>query len=219
MVVLEFPPVEYADEESGLLALGGDLEVETLLLAYSKGIFPWPLFPNGELAWFAPSERALLFLKNFHVSRSLEKKRRLSSYSFRIDTAFERVVRACAEGKTRKGPKGTWITQEIVAAYIALHKAGFSHSVECFSGEELVGGLYGVSIGGMFAGESMFFLEPDASKLALCYLVDHLRERGAEWIDCQQQTSLLSQFGAVEIPRGEFEGLLVDAIRTKVTLF
>lgn len=218
MAIIEFPPVELADD-SGLLAVGGDLEVESLLLAYRSGIFPWPIVDEDLLTWFAPKRRAILFLENFHISRSLEKKIRKEPCSFRIDTSFECVIRACARSANRREGQGTWITEKIIEAYIALHRAGWCHSIECYCDERLTGGLYGVAVGKMFAGESMFYLETDASKLTLVFLVDYLRERGVRWVDCQQMTPLLRHFGAVEVDRSVFMELLRDAVNQDVKLF
>lgn len=217
MVIRAFPPLDTADS-TGLLCVGGDLDVDSLLLAYKSGIFPWPI--EGELlAWFTPPERAILWLDDFHISRSLSKDLKKSSFHCTIDKCFPEVVRACRESKTRKGGGGTWIMPEMIAAYERLHKAGFAHSVECWEGANLVGGLYGVSIGGMFAGESMFFQKPNASKMALAHLVSHLKEKGCEWIDCQVQNRHLKSLGAVEISRAQYMKLLDKAIKRRTKLF
>ncbi len=218
MVIQSFPPVETADE-IGLVAVGGDLEVESLLLAYRSGIFPWPVSDASTLTWFAPPERAVLLFDQFHVPRRLQRAQRSSAYRFAIDEAFEEVISACALSDNRKGQEGTWITGEMVEAYVRLHKAGYCHSVECYDGERLVGGLYGVAIGGMFAGESMFYREPNASKFSFCFLVEHLRAQGVTWLDCQQLTPLLHQFGATTLPRVQFMGLLEEAIKQEISLF
>lgn len=217
MVIKAFPPIEIADS-TGLLCVGGDLDVESLLLAYRSGIFPWPI--EGELlAWFSPPERAILRLDEFHISRSLEKELKKSSFHCTIDQAFADVVRGCRESKTRKGGGGTWIMPEMIHAYEKLHEAGFAHSIECWDGKTLVGGLYGVSIGAMFAGESMFFKKPNASKMALAHLVAHLKSKGGRWIDCQVQNRHLKSLGAVELPRQEYMKLLKSAINSKKKLF
>lgn len=213
MVIEAFPSVEDADEY-GLLAMGGDLEVESLLLAYRSGIFPWPVFDKRVITWFAPPERTVLFLKDFKIPKSVQKLRAANKFSFAIDKNCPEVIRRCAASKTRR-EKGSWITSRMIEGYINLHHAGYCHSVECYEGDELVGGLYGVSIGGTFAGESMFYDRSGASKLSLCYLVEHLQERGATWIDCQQMTPLLASFGAVEISRDEFMQLLPTALGNK----
>lgn len=219
MAIVEFPALKWANED-GLLAVGGDLEVESLLLAYRSGIFPWPIFDSNLITWFSPKKRAVLFLKDFHISRSLRAVRRRSSCSFAIDKDFAQVINECAKLDNRDKELGTWITPSIIDAYIALHSAGYAHSIECYEGEVLlVGGLYGVSIGSMFAGESMFFRRSGASKLSFCFLVDYLLEKGVEWIDCQQMTPLLKSFGAVEIDRDVFVDLLNDAANRQMELF
>ncbi len=217
MVIARFPPVDLADEY-GILGVGGDVEVETLLNAYRSGIFLWPV-KEGQLVWFAPPNRAILRLKDFIPSASLVKERKRSGYSFRINTAFEEVVAACAEWRNRKGQKGTWITADVIKGYTALHYAGHCHSVECYYKDLLVGGLYGVSIGHMFAGESMFHRRPNASKLALWFLIDYLKERGIEWIDCQNMTDFLKQLGAIEISRDEFMKMLKESLSNQMMLF
>ena len=218
MVVTAFPPLESADEY-GLLAVGGDLEVQSLLLAYRSGVFPWPLIGVEDLTWFSPPERTLLFLNECHISRSLIRKFKKTEYRFEIDRDVPRIIQACASAKNRSQGTGTWITKRMVDAYVHLHEAGYCHSVECYAEDRLVGGLYGVSIGGMFAGESMFHNEANGSKFALWYLVSYLKSQGVEWIDCQQMTPLLQSFGARNVPRAEFVRLLSAAIARPVELF
>jgi len=218
MVVIKFPPVEEANDY-GLVAVGGDLDVSSLLLAYQSGIFPWPMFGERYLTWFSPAERALLFLNEFIVPRSLRKALKRGNYSFRINSNFSSVINQCAELVNRPGQDGTWITPSIVEAYIQLHSAGYAHSIECYREEQLVGGLYGVSIGGMFAGESMFYREANASKLTLWFLVEYLRAHGVLWIDCQFRTPLFESFGARDVAREEFLELLKEALSAKVRLF
>ncbi|RMG45150.1 MAG: leucyl/phenylalanyl-tRNA--protein transferase [Candidatus Dadabacteria bacterium] len=217
MVIKSFPPHELADEY-GLLAVGGDCEVDSLLLAYRNGIFPWPVY-DDILTWFSPPKRAVLFFKDLHIPRSLKKLRKKNLFTFAIDRNFNEVINQCATSPNRGDQSGTWITKQIIEGYIELHKAGYAHSIECYSEDKLVGGLYGVSIGAMFAGESMFYTEPNASKLALLYLIDYLRNQQVDWIDCQVMTPLLKQFGAIEIPRAEFLTLLNDAIARNVQPF
>lgn len=202
MTIIRFPPHDSADP-SGLLALGGDLEVPSLLLAYSNGIFPWP-FDEKILAWFSPPRRAVLFLNKVHVSRSLKKLQRKSPFTFKIDQNFREVITRCATSSTRRDQRGTWITRGIQRAYCELHEAGYAHSFECYEKEKLVGGLYGVSVGRTFAGESMFYTSPNASKLTLLFLCDFLREHSVEWIDCQVMTPLFHSFGAEEVERELF---------------
>lgn len=217
MTIAAFPDVEYADQH-GLLAIGGDLEVDSLLLAYRSGIFPWPL-DEDTLAWFAPPKRAVLFFDKLHTSRSLEREQRRGKFGFAVNRNFEGVIKACAETKNRKKQQGTWITKDIIRAYSALHAAGYAHSVEAYREGELVGGIYGVSIGAMFAGESMFYREPNASKLALLHLCELLKTRGATWMDCQVMTPHLLHFGAEEISRRKFTKLLDTAIQKNISLF
>lgn len=210
MTILEFPPHESADDD-GFLAVGGDLEIDSLLLAYRSGIFPWP-FDERTLAWFSPPERAVLFFSEFHISHSLKKARRKSACRFTINEAFDQVILHCAELKNRKRQRGTWITPSMISAYKEMHRQGYAHSFECWDGPELVGGIYGVSIGSAFAGESMFYRQDNASKLALWFLVEELGKRGIEWMDCQVLNPLTESVGAREIPRGEFLKLLESAV-------
>jgi leucyl/phenylalanyl-tRNA--protein transferase len=197
-----FPPVEAALEEPrGLLCAGADLSVARLLDAYRHGIFPW--YSGGEpILWWSPDPRMVLFCDELKVSRSLAKNIRNKGFEVRIDFAFAKVIKACAG--PRKGESGTWLSKDMQAAYLALHRSGHAHSVETWRDGRLVGGLYGVSIGRMFYGESMFSTETDASKVALVGLVEDLRRRAMPLIDCQQRTPLLASLGAREIPRREF---------------
>lgn len=202
---------------SDVIALGADLEVETLLDAYRHGIFPWP-HDELPLPWFSPRRRAVIFLDELHVPRSLRKAQKSSALRFTIDQSFDDVIDGCSKAY-RPDQDGTWIAPEIVAAYRALHRAGAAHSVEAWNGDRVVGGLYGVDSGGIFTGESMFYTEPNASKLALLYLADHLRERGASLIDCQVMTPHMEALGARLIPRSRFLDLLEDAQGRGVKLF
>jgi leucyl/phenylalanyl-tRNA--protein transferase len=197
-----FPPVESAlREPNGLLCAGADLSVERLLAAYRGGIFPW--YSGREpILWWSPDPRMVLFCDELKVSRSLAKNARNKGYEARIDFAFSRVIKACAG--PRKGESGTWLGKDMLAAYIALHRAGHAHSFETWRDGELVGGLYGVAIGRMFFGESMFSRATDASKVALVALAQELRARGFPLVDCQQRTPLLASLGAREIPRRQF---------------
>ena len=197
-----FPPVEDAlKEPNGLLCAGADLSVKRLLAAYANGIFPW--YSGGEpILWWSPDPRMVLFCDELKVSRSLAKNVRNKGFETRIDSAFAKVIKACAE--PRKGEPGTWISADMQAAYMALHRAGHAHSFETWRDGRLVGGLYGVAIGRAFFGESMFSRETDASKVALVALVGELRERGCPMIDCQQRTPLLASLGGREIPRRQF---------------
>jgi leucyl/phenylalanyl-tRNA--protein transferase len=210
-----FPDPRYAP--SDVVAVGDDLRVETLREAYRKGIFPWP-HEGLPLPWFSPRRRTVLFLDQIHVGRSLAKARKHSTLTFSIDRDFRAVIGACAEAE-RPEQDGTWIEPAIVRAYTRLHDAGDAHSVEVWDGEQLAGGLYGVDAGGIFTGESMFHVAPNASKLALLFLVDHLRERGATWLDCQVMTEHMRVLGAREIARARFLDMLAAAQATGLKLF
>jgi leucyl/phenylalanyl-tRNA--protein transferase len=206
MPVLEFPDPNSASDE-GIVALGGDLHPDTLRLAYGQGIFPWPI-RGLPLAWFSPARRAVLEFDRLHIPRSLERQRRRLPFTFTIDQAFAEVITACAR-TPRPGQDDTWITPAMRQAYVRFHRLGHAHSVEAWApgtegGRRLVGGAYGVDCGGAFAAESMFYAEPYASKLALLHLFEHLRARGAEWIDIQVLTPHMQALGAREIDREEF---------------
>ncbi len=197
----DFPDPRKAPRR-GPMAMGGDLSVERLLDAYTRGIFPW--FSEDEpILWWCPDPRFVLYPGQAHLSHSLERERRKACWEVRADTAFAEVIQACAVQK-RHLQDGTWITPEMVTAYTELHEAGFAHSVECWREGELVGGLYGISLGGVFFGESMFHTRDNASKVAFAALVDWLRAKDFDLIDCQQKTRHLGSFGAREIPRREF---------------
>jgi leucyl/phenylalanyl-tRNA---protein transferase len=193
-----FPPVSKAlKDPNGLLAAGGDLSLERLLAAYRHGIFPW--FSRGEpILWWSPDPRMVLHTAELKVSRSLAKSLRNKGYRVTVDSAFRDVLGGCASRKE------TWLGKEMQAAYLALHQAGFAHSVETWRADDLVGGLYGVAVGRMFYGESMFSMATDASKVALVTLVRQLVVRGFPLIDCQMKTPLLSSLGAREMPRAAF---------------
>ncbi len=189
-------------EEDGLIAVGGDLSVERLLTAYASGVFPW--FTKGRTPyWFSPDPRLVLRPEALHVPRSLARTLRRGAFRFTADQAFERVIAACAATR-RPGQRGTWISRAIVEGYTALHRAGFAHSFEAWEGEALVGGLYGVSLGAAFFGESMFAERPDASKAAFATAVEALRRRGFRLVDCQVTTEHLLRFGAEEWPRDRY---------------
>jgi leucyl/phenylalanyl-tRNA--protein transferase len=210
-------PTVGAVHEDDIVAVGGDLEPETLLRAYRHGIFPWPV-EGLPMLWFCPLERAILEFADLHVARSLARARRRSSLRLTFDAAFRRVIGACAR-TPRPGQDGTWITREIVAAYVRLHRLGLAHSVEAWRGGRLVGGLYGVDVDGAFAAESMFHTEPDASKLALLHLIDHLRGRGLDWIDVQIVTPHLARLGARAIGRAAFLERLAATRARRLRLF
>ncbi len=205
---LVFPPPQLAEE--GLLAVGGDLSSERLLLAYAMGIFPW--YEEGQpILWHSPDPRMVLRADELHVPHSLERTLRRRTYRVTFDAAFDRVVQACARAP-RPGQQGTWITREMRAAYRRLHREGCAHSAEAWVGDRLAGGLYGVSLGGAFFGESMFARRPDASKAAFVTLLRQLRPRGIGLIDCQVTTEHLSRFGAREWPRELFLQALAQAL-------
>jgi leucyl/phenylalanyl-tRNA--protein transferase len=206
---LAFPPAEEA-HESGLLAVGGDLGAERLLLAYASGIFPW-YEAGGPILWHSPDPRFALRPGELHVPRSLAKSLRKPRFEIRLDTAFARVIRACA-GARGPGRTGTWITPEMIEAYEALHALGFAHSAEAWQEGELVGGLYGVSLGAAFFGESMFALRADASKAAFVTLVRQLERWSFRLIDCQVETDHLVRFGATGWPRAQFLAELERAL-------
>ncbi len=188
--------------EDGILAVGGDLSPARLTEAYRRGIFPW--YSEGlPILWHCPDPRFVLVPDKLHVPKSLEKQVRRGTYEFRLDTAFDQVIDACARTR-RPGQRGTWITREMRAAYLKLHSLGLAHSAESWAGGVLQGGLYGVSLGGVFYGESMFARAPDASKVAFVTLVRHLVGHGIELIDCQQETEHLARFGAEPWDRPRF---------------
>jgi leucyl/phenylalanyl-tRNA--protein transferase len=205
---LLFPPPELA--EDGLLAIGGDLSTERLLLAYAMGIFPW--YDEGQpILWHSPDPRMVLRAGELHVPRRLERTLRRCGFRITFDAAFDRVVDACARAP-RPGQHGTWITRDMRRAYKRLHRDGHAHSAEAWRGDLLAGGLYGVSLGGAFFGESMFAREPDASKAAFVTLVRRLDAWGIRLIDCQVATAHLERFGAREMPRAQFLAELEPAL-------
>ncbi len=205
---LVFPPPELA--EDGLLAVGGDLSPDRLLLAYAMGIFPW--YDEGQpILWHSPDPRLVLSAAELHVSRSLERTLRRGTFRVTFDAAFGRVVDACAAAP-RPGQHGTWITGEMRRAYKRLHRLGYAHSAEAWRGNRLAGGLYGVSLGGVFFGESMFTREPDASKAAFVSLVRQLQRWDITLVDCQVTTEHLERFGAREWPRERFIAALGEAL-------
>jgi leucyl/phenylalanyl-tRNA--protein transferase len=205
-----FPPPDYADP-SGLLAVGGDLSKERLLEAYRLGIFPW-YSEDQPILWWSPDPRLVLDLKDFIISRSLRKTLKKGVFQVTFDRAFEEVIQACA-AVPRLGQNGTWITEEMQEAYINLHGLGYAHSVESWFGGKLAGGLYGVSLGKAFFGESMFHLKTDASKVALATLVEKLNSWDFQFIDSQMTTEHMVRLGAKELPRRIFLKRLHSALR------
>jgi leucyl/phenylalanyl-tRNA--protein transferase len=205
---LLFPPASEAEE--GLLAVGGDLRPERLVLAYSQGIFPW--YEEGQpILWHSPDPRMVLLVSQLHVPRSLAKVLRRGAYTFTLDTAFADVLEGCATAR-RPGQRTTWITPAMRKAYVELHRRGLAHSVEAWADGRLAGGLYGVSLGGAFFGESMFATSPDASKAAFATLAAQLLRWGIELVDCQVYTDHLARFGAEEWTRRRYLRALAKAL-------
>ena len=198
---LFFPKPEEAPAD-GLLMAGGDLTPARLMLGYSRGIFPW-YDEDSPILWWSPDPRCVLFTEKLHVNPRLRRSLQARGFTFSVDSCFGRVIRLCSE-VPRPGQDGTWIVPEMVDAYIRLHEQGHAHSVEVWENGELAGGLYGVKLGRVFFGESMFHLRPYASKAAVVFLVEQLKAQGVELIDCQQATPHMLRLGAEEIPRRDF---------------
>lgn len=211
-----FPPVDQADSE-GLLAFGGDLSIERLLLAYSEGIFPW-YGPGCPILWWSPDPRFVLLPEEFHLPRSLRRVLKGDRFEVSMDQAFGAVIQACAftprPGAGQVSVNSTWLVPDMLQAYIALHAAGHAHSIEVWEQGSLVGGLYGVALGQVFFGESMFHMVPEASKVALVYLVAHLRAHDFTLLDCQQNTAHMGRFGGKEMPRARFIEYIKNGIQT-----
>ncbi len=207
---LIFPSPELADED-GLLAVGGDLSEERLLLAYSMGIFPW-YSDSSPILWWSPDPRLVLIPGDLKVSRSLRQVIKKGIFTITMNTAFEEVIRNCAE-ISREGQRGTWITGEMIDAYIRLHRAGYAHSVESWQNGELAGGLYGIALGKAFFGESMFAKKSNASKVAFVTLVGNLHKLHYRLIDCQVTTEHLRSLGAKEVTRKKFLQMLKKALQ------
>lgn len=203
---LQFPPPENATPD-GLVAVGGDFHPERLVLAYRSGIFPWSANP---ITWWSPDPRGIFELDQFHIPRRLAQLLRRPPYVVTRNRAFQAVMAGCAVATPQRGR--SWITPEFITGYTRLHELGLAHSVECWRDTELVGGIYGVAVGGLFAGESMFHRADNASKIALVHLVHHVRQQGFQLFDLQMVTALTRQFGAVEIPRAEYLRRLAAAL-------
>jgi leucyl/phenylalanyl-tRNA---protein transferase len=201
-----FPPLDCAlVEPDGLLAAGGDLSPERLLNAYQHGIFPW--FNEGEpILWWSPDPRCVLYPEKLKISRSLRKTLKKDLFEIKMDTAFARVLKSCAAPRTQQ--EGTWITYHMFKAYMKMHELGYAHSIECWQDNELVGGLYGIAIGQVFFGESMFSKKTDASKVALVHLCEYLKQNNFKLIDSQVHTSHMESMGAEMINRNDFEKLV-----------
>ena len=201
-----FPPIESALEEpNGLLAMGGDLSTQRLLLAYASGIFPW-FDEQQPILWWSPNPRAVIYPSELKIAKSLRSILKKGLFHVTYDTAFSQVVEACRA--PRKNAQGTWITEQIQKSYNELHQQGYAHSIECWQENKLVGGLYGVTLGKLFFGESMFSFATNSSKVAFVYLVQHLASFGFPLIDCQVPNSHLESLGSTTIPRSEFKILL-----------
>jgi leucyl/phenylalanyl-tRNA--protein transferase len=217
MGLIRFPDPKFSTAE-GIVAVGGDLAPENVLEAYRRGIFPWPI-EGLPLVWFCPPERAILEFADLHIPRSLLRERRRTGLHFTLDRDFPSVIRACAK-TLRAGESGTWITPEVVRSYTELHRRGVVHSAESWEADgTLVGGLYGVDAVGAFAGESMFYLRPNASKLALLFLIEHLGERGLSWIDIQMMTPHMQALGAKLISRERYLEKLAETRALGLKLF
>jgi leucyl/phenylalanyl-tRNA--protein transferase len=209
-----FPPPTFSNPD-GIVCVGGRLAPAWLLDAYSHGIFPWPMSADEPVCWCSPDPRAIIELDGFHIARRLERTLRGGEFRVTCDQNFRAVITACASTPTRRG--GTWITPAMVDAYCRMNELGHAHSIEVWQAERLVGGTYGIAIGGLFAGESMFYTRSNASKVALAHLVAHLRTRGYLLFDIQQWTPHTGSLGAIELPRIEYLHRLATALKAGVT--
>jgi len=216
MSPIRFPDPRFSTPE-GIVAFGGELTPDNLIEAYSRGIFPWPI-EGLPLTWFCPPRRAILEFKRLHIPRSLALAQRKSKFRFTIDRDFFAVIKACSM-IARPQEAGTWITPEMIEAYCDLNHAGRAHSVEAWYGDQLVGGIYGVDAGGVFGGESMFHLRPNASKLALLFLFEHLSSKGSTWMDIQVMSPHMQTLGAIEITRHQFLNKLAAEQKNGLKLF
>jgi leucyl/phenylalanyl-tRNA--protein transferase len=210
---------EYFYRADDIISFGEPLTVENVMEAYGKGIFPWYI-EGVPLPWFCPERRAILDFSELHIPRSLAKERRKKQFTFSIDRDFQGVIRACSKAKREGQRGGTWITKDFIQVYSELHRRGIVHSVEAWDADgELAGGLYGVDAGGIFCGESMFFIQPNGSKLALLFLIDHLLSRGSMWLDSQVMTDHMKALGAKEIDRRAFLDKLKETQSKHLRLF
>jgi leucyl/phenylalanyl-tRNA--protein transferase len=201
---VKFPdPWILPEESDGLIYIGGNLEPETLVQAYSEGIFPWPLEESYPLFWFCPEPRGVIDFNDLHIPRSLERLRSKGIYRFTFNQAFSRVIEECAK-QPRPGQEGTWIIPTLIPSYTKFHQEGYAHSIEVWKGEQLVGGLYGVYVKGVFSGESMFHLEPNVSKLALVEMALKLKSLGLQWMDIQMLTPVTEHLGGHYVTRRDF---------------
>jgi leucyl/phenylalanyl-tRNA---protein transferase len=213
MAIISFPPVEIANED-GLLAFGGDLEVSSLLMAYEKGIFPWPISEEYPLAWFSPDPRGILRFENLKISSSLKKILKQKRFEVKFNHDFTSVIMGCRETHSRNH-LSTWITEEIIEGYINLFLAKHAYCVETYLEGKLAGGIYGVNIGGYISGESMFHTESNASKVALVSLMEHLQKLKIGWIDTQTVSPFIKTMGGINIPRIQYLKILNVALRKK----
>ncbi len=222
--VIRFPAPETADPATGLLAVGADFGVDVLREAYRNGVFPWPMaideysIEEAPPLWFCPPRRGVLFFEDLHIPKSLEKVRRKTQLRFTIDQAFSEVISHCAS-QPRPGQDGTWITEPLKESYLDFHRAGDAHSIEAWNGEKLVAGLYGVESHGVFSAESMFHLEPNASKLVVLELINTLKKKGADWVDIQVVTPHMKLLGAKELTRKRYLKLLQETHARGLQLF
>ncbi|MBU1194907.1 MAG: leucyl/phenylalanyl-tRNA--protein transferase [Proteobacteria bacterium] len=208
---LEFPPAWLARSD-GLLCIGGDLSCERILLAYKNGIFPW-FSDNEPILWWSPEPRLVLFPEDIHASKSLNKNIKQKQFDIRVNTAFEKTIRACAQSRKTGLGSGTWLVEEMIDAYIELHRLGYAHSIEAWQKAKLVGGLYGICLGGIFFGESMFSTQKNASKVALVTLANLLNKNSFDLIDCQVTTDHLLSMGATEISRNDYLDIIKKSVK------
>ncbi len=211
----QFFPSPIKSTPDGLVCIGGELSCVRLLDAYRHGIFPWPADPDDPILWWSPDPRAILPLDAAHVSQRVKRRMRTDEFQIGCNDSFESVIRACATGLGREG--GTWLTEEMIDGYCKLHRQGHAHSVEVWHEDQLVGGTYGVAIGGLFAAESMFHRRRDASKVALACLVQHLNAQGYQLLDVQQWTPHTGTLGVIEIPRAEYIRRLAEVVDMPIT--
>lgn len=220
MFLIDFPNPRFSTDANGIICISETffLNPHNLIHAYKQGIFPWMIEGYEYVPWHCPIERAILEFDELHIPKSLRKAKAKTNFTFTIDKAFNQVIYAC--GKIRRnGQSGTWITQDVFDGYTELHRYGIAHSVEVWEENDLVGGLYGVDAGGVFCGESMFHLRSDASKMAFLHLVEHLKNRGAMWLDIQVMTPHFEILGAKEIPRNDFLDKLEHTLAKKLKIF
>lgn len=204
--MINFPLADEADED-GIVLVGGQVNAQNLISAYRKGIFPWPVHPEPyPILWFSPDPRGVLFLENFHQSRSLKKFIRKSDFTITMNQNFQEIINLCKKAKRKDS--GTWITQEVINGYVELHQLGKAYSIEVRKDGDIVGGLYGVCIDDFYSAESMFFIEPQASKMAVTFLIELLNKKQVKWLDIQMVTPVTQSFGGEELPRKEFLKLL-----------